>query len=118
MRDDPVKLVAPTLVALGLLLAVGASAQEQPPAPAVALPTAPGVLEAKAMGLLKAAGDQLASAKTMSFTAVATYESPSRLGPPLAYTVESKVTLQRPDRLRVISRPTVRLRSSISTARR
>ena len=55
------------------------------------------------MELLKAAGDRLAAAKTMSFTAVATYESPSRLGPPLAYTVESQVTLQRPDKLRVIS---------------
>ncbi len=103
MRADPVKLTAPTLAALGLLLAAGASAQEQPAAPPVAPPAATGVLEPKAMDLLKAAGDRLAAAKTLSFTAVATYESPSRLGPPLAYTVESEVTLQRPDRLRVIS---------------
>lgn len=39
----------------------------------------------------------------MSFTAVATYENPSRLGAPLAYTTKSEVTLQRPDRLRVIT---------------
>jgi hypothetical protein len=31
------------------------------------------------------------------------YESPSRLGPPLIYTTRSDVTLQRPDKLRVIT---------------
>ncbi|MGH8567399.1 MAG: DUF2092 domain-containing protein, partial [Gammaproteobacteria bacterium] len=31
------------------------------------------------------------------------YESPSRLGPPLSYTTKSDVTLQRPDKLRVIT---------------
>jgi len=40
----------------------------------------------------------------MSFTAVVTYENPSRLGTPLAYTTKSEVTLQRPDKLRVITR--------------
>jgi hypothetical protein len=39
----------------------------------------------------------------MSFTAVVTYESPSRLGPPLAYTTTSDVVMQRPDKLRVIT---------------
>jgi hypothetical protein len=39
----------------------------------------------------------------MRFTAVVTYESPSRLGTPLAYTTRSEVTLQRPDKLRVIT---------------
>ena len=39
----------------------------------------------------------------MSFTAVVTYESPSRLGPPLAYTTKSEVTMQRPDKLRVLT---------------
>ena len=39
----------------------------------------------------------------LTFTAVTTYESPSRLGPPLAYTTISEVTLQRPDKLRVIT---------------
>src|SRR5262249_2340238 len=51
----------------------------------------------------KAASARLAAAKSMSFTAVATYESPSTLGPPLAYTTTSEVTLQRPDKLRVIT---------------
>ena len=39
----------------------------------------------------------------MSFTAVVTYESPCRFGTPLAYTTKSEVTLQRPDKLRVIT---------------
>jgi hypothetical protein len=68
--------------------------------------TAPPVqltLEPKAMEILKAACDRLAAAKSMSFTAVVTYESPSRLGTPLAYTTKSDVILQRPDKLRVIT---------------
>jgi hypothetical protein len=60
-------------------------------------------LEPKAIDLLKAASNRLASARTMSFTAVVYYESPSRLGTPLVYTTRSEVTLQRPDKLRVIT---------------
>ena len=60
-------------------------------------------LEPKAIEILKAACDKLAAAHTMSFTAVVTYESPSRLGTPLAYTTKSEVTLKRPDKLRVIT---------------
>jgi hypothetical protein len=39
----------------------------------------------------------------MSFTAVVSYEGPSRLGPPLVYTTRSEVTMQRPNKLRVIT---------------
>jgi hypothetical protein len=46
---------------------------------------------------------RLASARTMNFTAISTYESPTHIGPPLAYTMISEVTLQRPDKLRVIT---------------
>ena len=60
-------------------------------------------LEPKAMDLLKEACSRLAAARTMSFTAVVTYESPSRLGTPLAYTTKSQVVLQRPDKLLVIT---------------
>ena len=61
------------------------------------------VLEPKAIDILKASCSRLAAARTMSFTAVVSYESPSRLGPPLVYTTKSEVTLQRPDKLRVIT---------------
>ena len=60
-------------------------------------------LEARALDIVKAMSARLAAAQTMSFTATSTYESPSRLGAPLAYTVLSQVTMQRPDKLRVIS---------------
>lgn len=60
-------------------------------------------LEPKAMEILKAACSKLAAARTLSFTAMTTYENPSRLGTPLAYTTKSEVTLQRPDKLRVIT---------------
>jgi hypothetical protein len=81
---------------LAVLLASGPVRAAQPEA-------ANPALEPKALALLKAAGDRLAATHTLTFTAVATYESPSRLGPPLAYTIQSDVTLQRPDKLRVIS---------------
>ena len=71
---------------------------EQSPAP-----RQDGVLEPKAIEILKAACDKLAVARTMSFTAVVTYESPSRLGTPLAYTTKLEVTLKRPDKLRVVT---------------
>jgi hypothetical protein len=60
-------------------------------------------LEPKAMEIIKAATDRLAAARTMSFTAVVAYESASRLGIPLVYLTRSEVTLQRPDKLRVLT---------------
>lgn len=64
-------------------------------------PSAPD-LERRAIDLLKASSDRLAAAHTMSFTAVEIFEHPSRHGHPLAYSTKSDVTLQRPDRLRVL----------------
>lgn len=60
-------------------------------------------LEPRALGILKGASEKLAAAKTLSFKAVASEESPSRLGPALAYYTTSEVTLHRPDKLRVLS---------------
>src|SRR5262245_6621462 len=60
-------------------------------------------LEPKAIDILKAACSRLAAAKSMAFTAVVSYENPSRLGTPLVYTTKSEVTVQRPDKLRVIT---------------
>jgi hypothetical protein len=100
------------LVALGMSLAVNAGAQQPPPsapqAPAAAgspAPAPPAVelpLEPRAIEILEASSRHLAAARTMSFTAVVAVESPSRLGPALMYTTRSEVTLQRPDKLRVI----------------
>jgi hypothetical protein len=87
-------------LALSALLATSANAQ-QPPQGSV--PTAGPVLEPKALEVLKASSARLAAARTMSFTAVVSYESPSRSGPALVYTTRSEVTVQRPDKLRVIT---------------
>jgi hypothetical protein len=101
------------LLALGVFLATSGYAQQSQPAPPAAKPAKASkkaaapvvepVLEPKALELLKAASDRLAAARAMRFTAVISYESPSRLGPPLVYTTTSEVTLQRPDKLRVIT---------------
>lgn len=103
-----------TVVVLCMLLAISGHAQQRqttqhahkaaakPAAPA-ATPTFQPGLEPRAIDILKAACARLAAAKTMSFTAVVSYESPSRLGLPLVYSTRSDVTLQRPDKLRVIT---------------
>ncbi len=61
------------------------------------------VLEPRALEVLQSMSQRLAGARTLTFTAVTTYESPSLLGPALAYTTTSQVTLQRPDKLRVVT---------------
>jgi len=60
-------------------------------------------LEPKAIEILKAASSRLAAARIVKFTAVDFYESSSRHGHPLSVTTKSEVTLQRPDKLRVIT---------------
>ena len=60
-------------------------------------------LEPKAIEILKAASSRLAAARTVKFTAVDFYESSSHHGHPLSVTTKSEVTLQRPNKLRVIT---------------
>jgi len=107
MRD---KLLTCALsIGLAGLLSTSAGAQQPAPAapapqtvtpPASALPPA---IEPRAIEILKASSARLAAARSMSFTAVVSYESPSRIGPPLIYTTRSEVTMQRPDKLQVIT---------------
>ena len=54
------------------------------------------------MDLLKATSARLAAAKSMSFTATVGYEYPSKLGPPIVYTTRYDVTMQRPDKLKIV----------------
>lgn len=104
-------LRAALLLALGMLsMTWSADAQERRQRPATDRATLatdaanPGpMLEPKAIDLLKAMSARLVAAKAMSFTATITYESPSRIGPPLAYTTRSDVLVQRPDKLRVVT---------------
>ncbi len=111
-------------LAVGLFVSVGATAQTpapeaKPAAPPAAAakpaakpakkpakkPAAPAfkmVLEPKAMDLLKATSARLAKAKAMSFTATVGYEYPSKLGPPIVYTMRYDVKMQRPDKLKIL----------------
>jgi len=60
------------------------------------------VVEPRAMELLQAMSVKIAAAKTVSFTATVGYEYPSKLGPPIVYTTRYDVTMQRPDKLRIL----------------
>jgi hypothetical protein len=97
------------VVALSLFLAISGNAaqpthktQQSTKAATNAPAYQPG-LEPRAIDVLKASSARLAAAKSMAFTAVVSYESPSRLGPPLVYSTRSLVLMQRPDKLRVIT---------------
>ncbi len=85
----------------------GANAQPAPahrvPASAKAKAPAPEALEPQAMDVLRNMSKALTAAQSMAFTAVATYESPSSVGPALAYFTTSEVLMQRPDKLRVVT---------------
>jgi hypothetical protein len=99
--------------ALSMAMAVQGVQAQQPaaPAPAQAAPAqaaAPDLgakieVDPAAIAIVKAMSDKLAAAKSMSFTALTTYESPDRLGLPLLYATLSQVTMQRPDKLKVIT---------------
>jgi hypothetical protein len=95
-------LFASMTFALGAVHAQDAPAKASAPRskPVKAAPE----LEAKALDLLRAMSGALTGASSMSFTAVATYESPTSIGPPLAFSTTSEVLLQRPNKLRVITR--------------
>src|SRR5271165_5148205 len=80
---------------------IAAPAQNAPAAPAPAAPVP--VMEPKAIEVLKAASDKLAAANTLEFTAVSTYERAARNGQPLYYSLVHQVTVQRPDKMRVIT---------------
>jgi len=82
--------------------AAKAPAKSAKPAKRPAEPAFKMVLEPKAMDLLKTMSDRLAKAKSMSFTATVGYEYPSRLGPPIVYTMRYDVTMQRPDKLKIL----------------
>ena len=94
-----------SLAALGILgwLAFAPAQAQQPQPPAAPPPPAHPAIEPGALDRLKATSQVLAKAKSLSFTAVTTYESPARDGQPLYYTTLSAVSVQRPDKLRVIT---------------
>jgi hypothetical protein len=100
-----------TVFALAVCLASSGGAQQAKTPPKAAAKQAqaapapdyqPG-LDPHALAIIKAACDRLSAARSMTFTAIVSYENPSRLGPPLIYSTMSQVTMQRPDKLKVIT---------------
>jgi hypothetical protein len=95
-------LAALLLVSTALLAQQNTATKKKAPAKTAASQPAPPPMEAKALDILKATSARLASAPTLSFTAVEIFEHPSRQGDPLAYSTKYEVKLQRPDKLRVV----------------
>jgi hypothetical protein len=91
-----------TLLLVNLITLTSAHAQQAQP-PAQPPPPEHPAIESGALEKLKAMSQRLAGAKSMSFTAVTTYEAPARNGQPLYYATLSQVAVQRPDKLRVIT---------------
>jgi len=60
-------------------------------------------IEPQAIAMLKATSARLAGARSMSFTAVTTYEAPARNQQSLYYATFSQVAMQRPNKLRVVT---------------
>lgn len=101
-RERRVALLALGLLAVAATTVDGAQPATKPPAKK-APPILASVIETKAIDLLKAVSSRLAAAKAMKFTAVISYEAPSRFGPPLVYTTRNEVSMQRPDKLKVVT---------------
>src|SRR5580698_3841101 len=96
------------ILVLAVFLTTSGNAQQphKPHQAAKTAATAPSFqagLEPRAIDILKASSARLAAARSMKFTAVVSYESPSRLGPPLIYSTRSDVVMQRPNKLRIVS---------------
>ncbi len=90
-------------VILSALAGLSACAPATPPAATAAPAPAANAVDPKAVAVLDAACARLAGARTMSFTATSTYQKAARNGQPLFYTIRNLVSVQRPDRLRVIT---------------
>jgi len=98
------------LLSLAMMLLITGTGLAQSAAPQPAKKPAPGAkpsapalqLEPNALDILKATSDKLSAAHTLSFTAVELFEQLTRQGAPLGYTAKYEVTLQRPDKLRVL----------------
>ena len=95
--------ISPAAAQTAAAPAASAKATQAAPArkAAKATPSRP-VLEQRAVDLLHSMSQRLGAAKSLSFTAVASYEYPSRLGPPIVYSVRYDVSFQRPNQLKIV----------------
>jgi hypothetical protein len=98
-----VKLFHTICISIALASAMTAVGQGRAQPPSANSPASEPEIQPQAAAMLKAMSERLAAAKTITFTAVSTYESPATNGQPLYYATISQVTVQRPNKLRVIT---------------
>ncbi len=91
-------LVLGAVCATGL---VGPLQAETPQAPAPAAAASSEAVAPAALKILKEMSDRLAKAKSLSFNVRRAFDEPAANGQPLFYMVDSKVSLRRPDQLKV-----------------
>ena len=100
------RATVPFALAAVCLLAAGPASVQAQTAPPLQRPSNPSVtkplLEARALDLLRESSARIASSRSLAFNATVGYEYPSRLGPPLLYSISYEVLMQRPDKLRVL----------------
>ena len=84
----------------GLAALTPALAQQATPAPAAPAASA---VDQKALDLIKQMSDTLAKSKSISFNVRRAFDEPAANGQPLFYMVSSTVSMQRPDKLKVIT---------------
>jgi hypothetical protein len=101
-RRTALRTTLGTALAAALAPRPAAAQPAPPPAPPPSEPFRLRV-EPRAVEIVKAAAAKLAAARSMAFTAIVGYEAPSRLGPPLLYTVRYDTAFVRPDKLKVLT---------------
>lgn len=103
-------MIRPWKFLLGAACAAALSSPALAEPPAVpATPAAPAAapqpaINQAALDLLKTMSDTLAKSKSMSFDVKRAFAEPASTGQPLFYFVDSAVSLQRPDKLKVVVR--------------
>jgi len=91
-------LLLGAICAAGLVVPLHA---ETPQAPAPAAKAGSEAVAPAALKILKEMSDRLAKAKALSFNVRRAFDEPAANGQPLFYMVDSKVSLRRPDQLKV-----------------
>lgn len=92
-----------TLALAGISVLSPAHGQQTSENPAPTAKSAPAAVDSRALDLLRGMSETLAKAKSMSFHLRRAFDEPAANGQPLFYMVSSTVTLQRPDKLKIIT---------------
>lgn len=90
--------------AAALLSPALAETPAAPTAPSAPVATAQPAISPAALDILKGMSETLAKSKSLSFTVKRAFDEPASTGQPLFYFVDSSVSLQRPDKLKVVVR--------------